>query len=180
MGSTFAWWYRSYAPKSGALERAEADAQKERRGLWRDKNPEPPWEFRRKEREAKGLPRPLWVEVRVKGPIEYRQYCDMEMSADPKKSMLAHFHGPLSMGIRTVNWKVPKGMALHEGEKPSELFVMVGTMSDKHGCWVVVRTCAGKGCAFPNAVRPVAKVEFPVSDPKAKPIEKTYNLDTFC
>jgi micrococcal nuclease len=47
----WAWWYRSYAPKSGTLERAEAEAKKERRGLWHDKNPEPPWEFRKKERE---------------------------------------------------------------------------------------------------------------------------------
>jgi endonuclease YncB( thermonuclease family) len=49
----FAWWYRSYAPKSRALEEGEAEAQKERRGLWHDKNPEPPWEFRKKERERK-------------------------------------------------------------------------------------------------------------------------------
>ena len=135
----------------------------------------------RKERQAKGLPLELMVNVTIKGPIEYAQYCDVqEMSDDPKKSMLAHFHGPLSMGVRTINWKVPKGLALLEGEKPSELFVMIGTMSAKHGCWVVVRTDAGKVCAFPNAVRPVAKVEFPPSDPKAKPIEKTYTLDTFC
>jgi endonuclease YncB( thermonuclease family) len=47
----FAWWYRAYAPKSKTLEAAEAEAQKEKRGLWHDKNPEPPWEFRKHERE---------------------------------------------------------------------------------------------------------------------------------
>ena len=49
----WAWWYRTYAPKSKALEQAEADAKKEKRGLWRDKDPEPPWEFRKRERETK-------------------------------------------------------------------------------------------------------------------------------
>jgi endonuclease YncB( thermonuclease family) len=47
----WAWWYRSYAPKSRILEESEAAAKEERRGLWQDKNPEPPWEFRKKERE---------------------------------------------------------------------------------------------------------------------------------
>jgi endonuclease YncB( thermonuclease family) len=49
----FAWWYRSYAPKSQVLEEAEAAAKQERRGLWHDRTPEPPWEFRKKERERK-------------------------------------------------------------------------------------------------------------------------------
>src|SRR5205823_3500794 len=47
----WAWWYRQYAPKSRALEGAETEARKERRGLWRDREPEPPWEFRKKDRE---------------------------------------------------------------------------------------------------------------------------------
>jgi endonuclease YncB( thermonuclease family) len=47
----FAWWYRTYAPKSKTLEEAETDARKAQRGLWHDKNPEPPWEFRKRERE---------------------------------------------------------------------------------------------------------------------------------
>lgn len=49
----YAWWYRQYAPKDKALEHAEEEARKERRGLWRDKKPEPPWEFRQKEREER-------------------------------------------------------------------------------------------------------------------------------
>jgi endonuclease YncB( thermonuclease family) len=49
----WAWWYRQYAPKSRALEAAEAEARKEKRGLWRDREPEPPWDFRRKERDRK-------------------------------------------------------------------------------------------------------------------------------
>jgi endonuclease YncB( thermonuclease family) len=49
----WAWWYRRYAPKSKALEDAETEARKEKRGLWHDKNPEAPWEYRKQEREAK-------------------------------------------------------------------------------------------------------------------------------
>jgi endonuclease YncB( thermonuclease family) len=46
----FAWWYRQYAKKDGALAAAEARAAK--RGLCVDKNPVPPWEFRRNPSKA--------------------------------------------------------------------------------------------------------------------------------
>src|SRR5947209_15109468 len=49
----YAWWYQTYAPKSKILEAAEADARKEGRGLWRDKDPEPPWEYRQKEHDRR-------------------------------------------------------------------------------------------------------------------------------
>ena len=47
-----AWWYRKYAKEQSAQDRAtyaavEQDAQESRRGLWRDKDPVPPWEWRR-------------------------------------------------------------------------------------------------------------------------------------
>ena len=42
-----AWWYRKYAPDDGMLERLEAEAREAKRGLWADKNPIPPWEWRR-------------------------------------------------------------------------------------------------------------------------------------
>ena len=43
----FAWWYRAYAKKDVALAKAEAEAKNAGRGLWADKTPVPPWEFRR-------------------------------------------------------------------------------------------------------------------------------------
>ena len=43
----FAWWYRSYAKKDVALAAVEAEAKNARRGLWADKTPVPPWEFRK-------------------------------------------------------------------------------------------------------------------------------------
>ena len=46
-----AWWYRDYAKEQSAAdrrlyERAEQQAQAQRLGLWADKNPAPPWDFR--------------------------------------------------------------------------------------------------------------------------------------
>ena len=43
-----AWWYRKYAPNDKELEKAEKDAREQRKGLWADKKPMPPWEFRNK------------------------------------------------------------------------------------------------------------------------------------
>lgn len=42
-----AWWYKAYAPNDTELQHAEAQARSEQRGLWRDPDPVPPWEFRR-------------------------------------------------------------------------------------------------------------------------------------
>jgi endonuclease YncB( thermonuclease family) len=48
-----AWWYRYYAHEQspedqGRYELAEQEAKAKKRGLWQDKNPEPPWEWRRR------------------------------------------------------------------------------------------------------------------------------------
>jgi micrococcal nuclease len=43
----FAWWYRRYAKNDATLKRLEEEARLSRRGLWVDKEPVPPWEFRR-------------------------------------------------------------------------------------------------------------------------------------
>ncbi len=47
VGEGLAWQFRRYSkdPQVAALER---EAQRDRRGLWYDKNPEPPWEYRRR------------------------------------------------------------------------------------------------------------------------------------
>jgi endonuclease YncB( thermonuclease family) len=53
-----AWFYRYYAKElkpedATAYEQAEAQARKDRRGLWADASPTPPWDFRRGNRTAK-------------------------------------------------------------------------------------------------------------------------------
>jgi len=45
-----AWHYKRYS-KSKELAGAEETARKAKKGLWADKEPVPPWEFRKKERE---------------------------------------------------------------------------------------------------------------------------------
>jgi endonuclease YncB( thermonuclease family) len=45
-----AWHYKQYS-KSKELAEAEEEAQKAKKGIWGDKSPEPPWEFRKKGRE---------------------------------------------------------------------------------------------------------------------------------
>ena len=49
----FAWWYRNYAKKDAALAAAETEAKNAGRGLWSDKEPTPPWEFRQSASRAK-------------------------------------------------------------------------------------------------------------------------------
>ena len=41
-----AWWYRKYTPKDTVLEKLEQDAKSKQLGLWKDKNPIAPWDFR--------------------------------------------------------------------------------------------------------------------------------------
>jgi len=48
-----AWWYRDYAQEQAPKDRedyeiAEFQAQSSRKGLWSEKNPLPPWEWRRR------------------------------------------------------------------------------------------------------------------------------------
>ena len=48
----YAWWYRAYAAEQPhdartSYERAELQARQERRGLWADPSPVPPWAWRR-------------------------------------------------------------------------------------------------------------------------------------
>jgi len=52
-----AWWYRAYAQEQASEDRAsyeaaEANARQQRMGLWQDKDPTPPWGWRRQPRQA--------------------------------------------------------------------------------------------------------------------------------
>jgi micrococcal nuclease len=41
----YAWWFRKYS-RDGRLARLEEEARAGRRGLWADRSPEAPWDFR--------------------------------------------------------------------------------------------------------------------------------------
>lgn len=45
-----AWWYEFYAQERRDLELAEDAARRAQRGLWAQRNPVPPWEWRRNQR----------------------------------------------------------------------------------------------------------------------------------
>jgi micrococcal nuclease len=42
----FAWWYKQYSPHDETLAGLEAEAREQKRGLWADPHPLPPWEVR--------------------------------------------------------------------------------------------------------------------------------------
>jgi endonuclease YncB( thermonuclease family) len=47
----YAWWYRQYS-QDESLGALEAEARRERRSLWSEPNPVPPWEWRRGNRTS--------------------------------------------------------------------------------------------------------------------------------
>ena len=55
MADGLAWHYVRYS-KDARLAAAERDARAARRGLWADKAPVPPWEWRATERGRKAVP----------------------------------------------------------------------------------------------------------------------------
>jgi hypothetical protein len=128
-----------------------------------------------------GGPTQIMANIDIKGPIEYRQYCDLEMKEDLEKASLAHFHGPLTAGPRTISWKVPPKLALERGDKPTDLSVFIGTMNAEEGCWVVIRSHdGGDKPAFPKGIHPYVDVEFPPRIAGASSIKKRFPLDQFC
>ncbi|MGL4873049.1 MAG: thermonuclease family protein [Cetobacterium sp.] len=42
------WWYKQYSKGESEYSAAEANAKENKLGLWKESNPTPPWEFRRK------------------------------------------------------------------------------------------------------------------------------------
>lgn len=52
VGAGMAWVYDQYAKKHQHLYQLQEEAKTNRRGLWVDKNPVPPWEWRRNQRAA--------------------------------------------------------------------------------------------------------------------------------
>ena len=47
------WWYRKYAPDDQYLKELEAEAKADKRGLWANPDPVPPWEWRKQKRVKK-------------------------------------------------------------------------------------------------------------------------------
>jgi len=52
-----AWWYPEHAPADFRFRDAEARAHKEKRGLWAEANPIPPWDWRKAKAEKHKHPK---------------------------------------------------------------------------------------------------------------------------
>jgi len=46
------WWYAQYS-KDKSLGKLQEEAQEKQKGLWQDKNPQAPWEYRKEKRNKK-------------------------------------------------------------------------------------------------------------------------------
>lgn len=51
-----AWWYCEYARRDKELAQAQKRAKLDKAGLWAEKNPTPPWEFRKQKKDNIPLP----------------------------------------------------------------------------------------------------------------------------
>ena len=49
----WAWWYEAYAKKEYKYKELQEEAQKKKRGMWRNKGNIPPWEFRRMKKKSR-------------------------------------------------------------------------------------------------------------------------------
>lgn len=134
------------------------------------------------QRLTHGLPVQLMANVEIAGPLSYHQYCDLTVSGrDPESARVAHFHGPLTAGLVTFNWKLPGDLALVRGSEPTTLRVFVGTMDAARGGWVTVASHeADKQPKFPPDVRPEAEVVFPAQSVGQPPIVERFALDQVC
>ena len=47
------WWYRKYAPKDIEIKTLEEQARQSKKGLWGERAPVPPWEWRRDARATR-------------------------------------------------------------------------------------------------------------------------------
>jgi hypothetical protein len=120
--------------------------------------------------------RHLMANVDIEGPVSYRQYCDAKLGASPDRAAVANFHGPLTVGPRTINWKLTPALSrLPVSDPPGEVNAVVGTMDPEQGCWVVVRSED-----LPKDLHPVAEVEFTGQNPGGPTVKKRYRLEGRC
>jgi hypothetical protein len=118
----------------------------------------------------------LMVNVDIKGRLAYRQYCDAKLGDKPDNAAIAHFHGPLTIEPRKINWKLmPELSRLPLGDPAGDIYAVVGTMDAERGCWVVVRSED-----LPKDLHPTVEVEYPARKSEDASIKKRYRLEQRC
>ncbi len=121
----------------------------------------------------------LSVCVTVDGPIQCRQYCDVELRDASGELAIAHFDGPLTVGPTNIGWETAK-TPLVIGDEPTDIRANVGTKDPDRGCWTVVQSQNHKDPAFPEGVFPYVEIEFPPRTPDGKSVTQRFALNEFC
>src|SRR5262249_50237865 len=133
---------------------------------------------RRSERDKRVY---LRASVEVEG--KYRQYCDLTLAENLQNSFIAHFDGPLKLGLREINWSCTQKL-VRDGEL-HDLCILVGTFDKANGCWEALsnRVIDQENIHptdFPTDIHPVAEIEFPPARPGDKPLRERYELKERC
>jgi hypothetical protein len=118
------------------------------------------------------------LSVRVEVAGKYEQYSSATLAGDRDKAPLSHFGGPLRL---VVGRGTPR--ALVAGPAPTDLFVLIGTIDEAAGCWVVVRSEApvrDRRRGIPADLHPVAEVEYLPDRPGATSVRERYALAERC
>jgi hypothetical protein len=126
-----------------------------------------------------GDPTEIFFHVDISGPLNYRQYCDIQaLPCDPDSAQLAHFHGPLAIKVYSLNWEVPSDQSLKRGREPTDVYANIGTFDIQKNCWVVVRFEGQDARQLPltKEIHPAVDVEFPSKDANGPPIKRRYPL----
>jgi hypothetical protein len=126
-----------------------------------------------------GDPTEIFFHVDISGPLNYRQYCDIQaMPGDSESAPLAHFNGPLTIETRTLDWELPADQSLKRGKEPTDLVAMIGTFDVQKSCWVVVRFQGDDARQPPSTmeIHPFVDVEFPPKDSSDPPVKRRYPL----
>ena len=114
---------------------------------------------------------------------KFRQYCDLSLVEHRQDAPVAHFDGPLKLGLREINWSCTEKL-VRDGA-PHDLFVWVGTFDKANGCWVVLsNTVIDRGDYhrkdFPTDLHPVVEIEFSPARPSDPPLRAKYGLKERC
>ena len=123
----------------------------------------------------------LMVSVEIESDdTRYEQYCDVELKKRSETPAIAHFAGPLTVEMQTINWKIPKSTRLVTGDSPTDIRANIGTIDETTGCWTVVQTHKEDQSSFPDGVFPYVEIEFPPKVAGGPVVKATFALDKFC
>jgi hypothetical protein len=125
----------------------------------------------------------VFLMARVQVGDKFMQYCDLSLVENRQNAPVAHFDGPLKLGLRESNWVCTEKL-VRDG-KAHDLFIWVGTFDKANGCWVVLsNTVINRENFhrkdFPTDIHPIAEIEFPAGRPGDEPLRQKYEMKERC